>query len=428
MKFHCSVSTATALISILMLACPAAAHDDVRPMDPDSSNAQVEAAIRVVAEKYKEAQQKGASSQSLANAEAVYWGALTWKKHALTVCFWNGADDMRAKVEDRASAWPNAANISFLFKNGSGFRECTDETSADIRISLDGNDSRPIYQPDDDKFGDWSQIGSLAISEGHRHKVTMNLALLPSLIVDPTNFDFHIRHEFGHALGLLHEHQRELCDGWFDYKQIAADQGWSIQKAKQNVGAFPTEDLGGIMSLGPYDKNSIMQYNFALDWYVEKPPTPNPCERDHDVGNLSPKDIAVVQRIYGLPPKAVAGVNPVQSADSRAPGWASDIKPNEIKQARADISVEIDANQLNAASATNMLKQLQAQQAQPVQICTNILGTRVCNLTTFGSTVNGTQQLRSAALTAKAHGEDVAASLSALAASLDHLNQVVGGN
>ena len=36
-----------------------------------------------------------------------------------------------------------------------------------------------------------------------------------------------IRHEFGHALALMHEHQRALCDPWFDYDKISKVTGWT---------------------------------------------------------------------------------------------------------------------------------------------------------------------------------------------------------
>jgi hypothetical protein len=117
-----------------------------------------------------------------------------------------------------------------------------------------------------------------------------------------------VRHEFGHARGLLHEHQRQVCANSFDVEAIAASQHWTVEDAKQAVAAF--DQLPNAMNfyrpkaVGEYDKTSIMQYNFANNWYKQTPGVPNPCQRPNVVSAPSPGDIATLIAMYGAAPGA----------------------------------------------------------------------------------------------------------------------------
>ncbi|WP_448145976.1 M12 family metallopeptidase [Labrys miyagiensis] len=397
--------------------------------------------MRDVIDRYHKAEQAGISGRELGAAEAVYWGAFTWKKRSLTVCFWNGDALTMGNVEDRASEWSKASSIKFSFRNGKNYRRCKDENSADIRISLDGDDKNILFQPDQDPHGDWSEIGSLAINKQPKPQVSMSLSLLPVLKIDPTNYDFHIRHEFGHALGLLHEHQRELCAGWFNIPQIAKDTGWSEEVANQNIGAFPTEDLGGIISLGPYDKDSIMQYNFALNWYLEKPPQTNPCERDHDISSLSPKDVAVVQYIYGKPASTAAAAPGGGPAVERQPGWPSALTPANIETYKDELKKTADVIAFNAAAAHNFAAQVtasvkvpsptpQVTPAPPQRVCFNVGLFPLCSVIEVPAAAlpNNAQitALRDTAVQADLRGAAQAVTFKQLRDSLDRLNAIAG--
>ena len=82
--------------------------------------------------------------------------------------------------------------------------------------------------------------------------MTLNLPdVVRDMTIDPTWTHHAIRHEFGHALGLMHEHQRSLCDGWFNVEAIAENQGWTVDFAKSQVGSFPDSDLAGGQPLVP---------------------------------------------------------------------------------------------------------------------------------------------------------------------------------
>ena len=264
--------------------------------------------IKDVQRKLNSARLAGVPLEVLDGARAIYDAQLLWKHRVLTVCFWNGPEELKREVIDKSRVWANAANISFAFEAADrSLRVCEGPDSADIRIALDGTDLRNLWLANQDRHGDWSLIGRQA---GFRpvSPVTMNLALIADMkrIGDIVNFNFHIRHEFGHALGLYHEHQRETCRDWFDYKQIAADVGWTEEQARANVDALPSSTLALLTSVGTYNRTSIMQYNFELDWYKQVAGQVNPCERDKDVEDLSPGDIAGIQAMYG--PRLMASV------------------------------------------------------------------------------------------------------------------------
>ena len=89
--------------------------------------------------------------------------------------------------------------------------------------------------------------------------------------VDPLWTTHAVRHEFGHALALMHEHQRALCDPWIDYEKTAKLYGWTVEKTRQQVGKFADSTLQYLATVGDYDINSIMQYNFDKRQFKQVP-------------------------------------------------------------------------------------------------------------------------------------------------------------
>jgi hypothetical protein len=101
----------------------------------------------------------------------------------LRVRFLDGEPAVQALVMRFAQEWSNYANLTFTFG---------DDPAAEIRISF--------RQP-----GSWSYIGTDALGIA-ADAPTMNFGwLTPSVPPDETMRV--VLHEFGHALGLVHEHQ-----------------------------------------------------------------------------------------------------------------------------------------------------------------------------------------------------------------------------
>jgi hypothetical protein len=116
-----------------------------------------------------------------------------------------------------------------------------DPTQANIRISFD---------PDG---GAWSLVGTDAL---HQKKgATMNLGWFDV----PT-----VMHEFGHMLGMIHEHQNPRGDKikWDEsavFKWAKSTQGWSEKMTEQNI--IDRYDISSINGSN-FDPQSIMLYFF----------------------------------------------------------------------------------------------------------------------------------------------------------------------
>ncbi|WP_056395961.1 M12 family metallopeptidase [Massilia sp. Root418] len=250
----------------------------------------------------------GVSTDLIERASGTFYDRYRWTKTKLSVCFWNGTEAQQREIMDLAEVWHAAVpRIEFAFESGGKVRMCqlSDLSSyklmADIRINLDAGDKRALWNQQDIpvKNGDWSYVGK-AVYQNTAFPTTMNLvgALRAKKEGLMTGYVFNVRHEFGHALAMVHEHQRKLCDGWFNIPAIAASQGWKVEYAKAQIGSLG--DTGNTyFYVGGYDNKSIMQYNFAPSWYApDRNGQKNPCRRDEDVDDLSELDKISVAQIY----------------------------------------------------------------------------------------------------------------------------------
>jgi hypothetical protein len=256
-----------------------------------------------------QARRNQVDSSKIEAARSVYYAGYVWQnKSELRVCFWNGKDEQQRQIMQIADVWHQAVPvITFNYLEGGKVRMCDMNDlkdfhrMSDIRISLDANDGRPIYNVQDvpSKRGDWSYPGR-AVAQKAEFPTTMNLVGAVSMRQQGqlSDYYFNVRHEFGHALALVHEHQRSICKGWFNIKAIAQSVGWSEKVAEAQVDAI-NESSNNYGFLGGYDILSIMQYNFASSWYMpDKPGQPNPCRRRNQVDNLSELDKVVVAQLY----------------------------------------------------------------------------------------------------------------------------------
>ncbi len=124
------------------------------------------------------------------------------------------------KVRDAIQEWSHYASVRFV--------EDVDTKSCDIRITFDAGDAS------------WSYVGQ----DCHAlepQEATMNLAsVLPTNAAPTVNERAVILHEFGHVLGLLHEHQSPAHGGTAIDVQAAldlyrSDRRWSDQQIRDQV-------------------------------------------------------------------------------------------------------------------------------------------------------------------------------------------------
>lgn len=165
----------------------------------------------------------------------------------ISVRFLGGSPQLRQRVRDVAEEWttPDTANLEFAF---------VDSGSADIRIAFVSGD------------GSWSHIGTVArqIPQG---EPTMNYGWLTDASSEDTLRRV-VLHEFGHAVGLIHEHQNPQHAIDWNRAAVIADlsqppNSWDLATIQHNM--FDKYDPAEVEATDT-DPLSIMMYPIPLAW------------------------------------------------------------------------------------------------------------------------------------------------------------------
>jgi len=168
-------------------------------------------------------------------------------KLILPYAFLDGVPKQHDWVNSFASGWLVAAGASTI-----ALKLETDPTKALIRIK---------FTRDASGSGSWSKVGNDAWDLRRRS----NIATMMIEDMVPTMSDklaqFYVLHEFGHALGLLHEHAYPGAVQW--NKQVVLDYykthyAWDEAKVTANV--FNVYTDGFVCSGLNFDPASVMQY------------------------------------------------------------------------------------------------------------------------------------------------------------------------
>jgi Astacin (Peptidase family M12A) len=158
----------------------------------------------------------------------------------LRVKFLEGTPNQKNLVKQFATEWSNFANIKFNFN---------DANDAEIRIKFDSND------------GAWSYIGT-DCRNIPLNSPTMNLGWIDKAVV---------LHEFGHALGMIHEHQNPQGGIKWNKPIVYAELGGSPNfwdKATVDHNMFETYNMNQINGTA-VDKKSIMLYAIPKRWTTD---------------------------------------------------------------------------------------------------------------------------------------------------------------
>jgi serralysin len=178
--------------------------------------------------------------------------AAMWDPGSLiTVSFLDGDPLVQKRVEQAALVWtaPMMANLELKFLKT--------KTKGDIRISF-------RYE------GSWSLIGTSCKLVEKRRQPTMNFGWL----TDETSDDeLHrvVYHEFGHALGLVHEHQNPVNGIQWNRQQVIQDlsgppNNWTLEEIEFNMfHPFEVQETNATS----LDKDSIMMYPIPARWTLD---------------------------------------------------------------------------------------------------------------------------------------------------------------
>lgn len=156
----------------------------------------------------------------------------------LRVRFLEGSAEQQAVAREQANWWTQHANLKFDFNNA---------LDAEIRIAFDSSD------------GAWSYIGTDARSIP-QDQPTMNLGFLDGGTAG---------HEFGHAIGLGHEHQNPAGGIEWNEAVVIRDLGgppnfWTPAQVRHNV--LEKYQVNQFLEGTTFDPDSIMLYAFPGTW------------------------------------------------------------------------------------------------------------------------------------------------------------------
>jgi hypothetical protein len=192
----------------------------------------------------------GRKSTSGADRAALVRGAKWDPSSVITISFLDGDPTVQERVRAVAQQWvaPGMANLTLDFRR---------ETNTLIRISF--------------RFsGSWSTIGTTCRQVTNRAEPTMNYGWL-----DPSSSDAEVEqvvlHEFGHALGLIHEHQNPGGTIQWNRRQVIEElsgppNNWPLEVIEHNMFEPYDRQETNFTALDP---QSIMMYPIPRSWTTD---------------------------------------------------------------------------------------------------------------------------------------------------------------
>jgi len=184
-------------------------------------------------------------------SRAAFLNSAYWEQAAITVSFLSGSEELHQRVAAIAKTWRTdaGADVNFEFWIGSD----RDPNDAHIRID---------FQPGK---GSWSHLGKHS-KKVPRDRATMNLGWM-TLALAEDKARAVVLHEFGHALGLIHEHMNPEKPIDWDRDAVIEDlhrtQNWDDATIERNMFA---KYQPGTLTTTAVDPNSIMMYPIPAHW------------------------------------------------------------------------------------------------------------------------------------------------------------------
>jgi Astacin (Peptidase family M12A) len=172
---------------------------------------------------------------------------LLWTKNELKVYFLSGDEALHKKVMKYANAWSEWCDIKFV-------QIAYPEAGPDISIA---------FNTEGHKNGNWSVIGTDSTSS----TPSMNLETAASKSASEEQIRRVVLHEFGHALGFIHEHQSPRAGIRWNEKAtyeyytklgLKVDKQKGIDEVKSNI--LDPHTSSGILNSTEFDSKSVMLY------------------------------------------------------------------------------------------------------------------------------------------------------------------------
>jgi hypothetical protein len=291
-----------------------------------------------------EASPAGALSQ-------LYAGSRRWEPgRVLRVCMFSGNEVVATLVRQAANEWNDYSSVKLDFGPAPRGYNCLSPGAGhfQVRIGFSGQ-------------GYWSALGNDSEIRLDAYAPSMNLQgfnrlyspdRMPASAVLAQAEPYHvatIKHEFGHALGLLHEHQNPALSCTDEIKWTGSGNvyeyyarppnGWSTDQVQRNLGFIGQTDPDFVA--GASDSKSIMMY--ALPAAVLKQGTASPCFVPVRYA-ISDKDKLIVAQIYppfGSPTRMPSDID-LKAATVKP--LAALATPQEVTDTKVRILVDLESS------------------------------------------------------------------------------------
>ena len=185
----------------------------------------------------------------------------------LRIRFLDGTAQQKEMVKAIAPQWTEFANLEFAF---------TDDPTAEIRVTFDAND------------GAWSYVGTDNLNIPI-HAATLNLGWQDEGV---------ILHEFGHMIGLSHEHSSPHGGLQWNEDVVINDLAgppnfWDRETVRRNVlHKYSASQIHGTQ----FDSDSIMLYAFPASWTLNGVST----RENEKLSNLDEQFVASAEMYPGV--------------------------------------------------------------------------------------------------------------------------------
>ncbi len=192
----------------------------------------------------------GKKAATGADRAALVKGAKWRPGDIISISFLDGDPAVQAKVKNVAAQWtaPRMANLKLNFR---------DTTDTLVRISF--------------KYaGSWSVIGTTCRQVTDKAQPTMNYGWLDASTPDD-EVQRVVLHEFGHALGLIHEHQNPGSTIHWNRDAVIKDlsgppNNWSLDDIEHNMFEPYKRSETNYTKV---DAQSIMMYPIPKTWTLD---------------------------------------------------------------------------------------------------------------------------------------------------------------
>lgn len=194
-----------------------------------------------------------------------------WRTGQVLRVYVDSTPEFGAEIVRIANTWGLYGNISFSLY---------EQRACEIRVGFNRAD------------GSWSHVGTDANDVPIKQN-TMNLGWLYPSMADKDELQRVVLHEFGHALGLEHEHSSAMLTVEWNkpavYDYYRNTQGWSKNDVDWNI--FRRLEVEETTHT-PFDERSIMLYNFPPEF------TTNGVGFPWDNFELSEGDKEIIKILY----------------------------------------------------------------------------------------------------------------------------------